>query len=353
MKLVVKKAILGPVILVALMVLLPQVIPNTYYLGNLVIVGIYSIVVIGLCLLMGYAGQVSLGHAAFYGLGAYGSGLLTVNWGVAPWLAMLAAAAITAMVAYMIGLPALKLKEHYLALATLGAGVIVYIFFNEQVDLTGGPSGFSGIPYFSVGGWEFSSEVAYFYLVWTFVLVALLFARNVVNSRTGRALRALHGSEIAAACMGIPVYRLKIRIFVVSAVYASIAGSLYAHYITFISPSPFGFGASVEFVLMAVVGGLASIWGPLFGAGAVLLLTEFLRSVVPAVLPSAGGEFEIIFFGAILVVIMIFMPEGLTGGILRWWERRKLKFAFRQEEGETGDAAIVSLPSRGGRREAK
>jgi branched-chain amino acid transport system permease protein len=144
----------------------------------------------------------------------------------------------------------------------------------------------------------------------------------VVNSRIGRALRALHGSELAAACMGIPAYNYKIQIFVVSAVYGSIAGSLYAHYVTFISPSPFGFQASIEFVLMAAIGGLASIWGPLFGVAAVLMLTELLRAVVPVLMPNAGGEFEIIFFGLILVVVMIFMPGGLTGGLKDWWKRR-------------------------------
>ena len=308
---------------IATVIFITFFIPNTYYLGNLVIIGIYTIVVVGLCLLMGYAGQVSLGHAAFYGLGAYGSGLLTVNWGVPPLLAMVAAALVTALVSYVIGITTLKLKQHYLALATLGAGVIVYIFFNEQVNVTGGPSGFSGIPYFSIGSFQFDTEIRYYFLVWTFVLLAILFARNLVNSRLGRALRALHSSEIAATCMGIPTFRYKVQIFVVSAVYASVAGSLYAHYITFISPSPFGFQTSVEFVLMAAVGGLASIWGPLYGVSAVLFLTEILRAFIPQLLPSAGGEFEIIFFGVILVAIMIFMPDGLTGGIKNWWAKRK------------------------------
>lgn len=336
---------LGPLLFVLALVIIPFLMPNTYYLGNLVLIGIYSIVVIGICLLMGYAGQVSLGHAAFYGLGAYGSGLLTASLGWPPLLAMPAAALITALVALAIAIATLKLREHYLALATLGTGVIVYIFFNEQVNLTGGPSGFSGIPYFSVGGFIFSSEISYYYLVWTFTLLAVLFAKNVVNSRIGRAMRALHGSEIAATCMGIPAYRYKIQIFVLSAVYASVAGSLYAHYVTFISPSPFGFGASVEFVLMAVIGGLASIWGPLFGVSAVLLLTELLRSVVREVLPSAGGEFEIIFFGTILVAMMIFMPEGLTGGLKRRLNiRRHIKAAGEPRSRQPGPALKTPLP---------
>lgn len=318
--------LIGGFTFLILFLYLPWMLPNTYYLGNLVIIGIYSILVIGLCLLMGFAGQVSLGHAAFYGLGAYGSGILTAKLAWAPFPAMLAAALLTGGVALVIGLITLRLKEHYLALATLGAGVIIYIFFNEQVELTGGPSGFSGIPYFSIGGWSFDTEISYYYLVWFFLLFAVLFARNVVKSRIGRALRALHSSETGALCMGIPAFRYKVQIFVVSAVYASIAGSLYAHYITFISPSPFGFSASVEFVVMAVIGGLASIWGPIFGVSAVLFLTEFLRHGVKLILPSTGGEFEIIIFGMILVLIMMFMPEGLVGEIKRRFElRRNLK----------------------------
>lgn len=315
---------MGGLILLMLFLFLPWMLPNTYYLGNLVIIGIYSILVIGLCLLMGFAGQVSLGHAAFYGLGAYGSGILTAKLAWAPFPAMLAAALFTGGIALVIGLITLRLKEHYLALATLGAGVIIFIFFNEQVELTGGPSGLSGIPYFSIGNWSFHTETSYYYLVWFFLLIAVLFAGNVVNSRIGRALRALHGSETGALCMGIPAFRYKVQIFVVSAVYASIAGSLYAHYVTFISPSPFGFSASVEFVVMAVIGGLASIWGPIFGVGAVLFLTEFLRQVVKVIFPSTGGEFEIIIFGVILVLIMMFMPEGLVGEIKRRWELRKI-----------------------------
>ncbi|NTW05102.1 MAG: branched-chain amino acid ABC transporter permease [Peptococcaceae bacterium] len=310
---------------IAIVILIALLIPNPYYLGNFVIIGIFTIVVVGLCLLMGYTGQVSLGHAAFYGLGAYSSALLTAKVGFTPLLAMVIAAVITGIVAFLIGIATLRLKEHYLALATLGSGIIIYIFFNEQVNITGGPSGFSGIPYFSFGSWQFDTERSYYFLVWSFVLLAIIFARNIVSSRIGRALRAIHTSEIAATCMGIPAFQYKVQIFVISAIYASIAGSLYAHYITFMSPSPFGFQASVEFVLMAAIGGLASIWGPLFGVTAVLFLTEFLKTVVPEIMPSAGGEYEIIFFGLILVIVMIFMPEGLVGGIKDYFAKGKIK----------------------------
>ncbi len=332
-------------ILILAVILVAMFIPNTYFLGNFVIIGIFTIVVVGLCLLMGYAGQVSLGHAAFYGLGAYGSALLTAKMNLPPLTAMLIAALITGLVAFFIGIATLRLKEHYLALATLGSGIIIYIFLNEQVNLTGGPSGFSGIPYFYIGKWEFNTEVSYYYLVWFFVMLAILFARNIVKTRIGRALRALHASEIAATCMGIPAFKYKVQIFVVSAVYASIAGSLYAHYITFMSPSPFGFSASVEFVLMAAIGGLASIWGPLLGVTTVLLLTEFLKAAVPKIIPTAGGEFEIIFFGLILAVVMIFMPQGLTGGIKDYFSKRKIKHLLSGADSVSDIAREIRLPN--------
>jgi branched-chain amino acid transport system permease protein len=305
--------------------LLPLMLQSSYILGTFIFIGIYSIVTISLCLLMGYAGQISLGHAAFYGLGAYGSAILTVKYSVNPWLAMVIAAAVTALFAYGIGIPTLKLKEHYLALATLGFGVIVYIIFLQETAITGGPSGMTGIPFLSLGSFSFDKDLSYYYLVWTLVFITIYICTNIVDSRVGRALRAIHGSELAAESMGIDTAKFKLQIFVVSAVFASIAGSLYAHYITMINPSPFGFKMSIEFVLMAVVGGIASIWGPLLGVTLVTFLTEVLREIIPYFLPDAGGEMEIIAFGLILAIIMIFMPEGLFRGLVNRWENLRRK----------------------------
>jgi len=309
-----------PVLLTLTLALLPLVNDSSYVLSTLIFIGIYSIVTISLCLLMGYAGQISLGHAAFYGMGAYGSAILTVKFGLNPWLALLAAAAFTALVAWAIGIPTLKLKEHYLALATLGFGVIVYIIFTQETEWTGGPSGLNGIPYLSVGNLTFNNDFNYYYLVWIVVLFTIYLATNIVNSRIGRALRAIHGSEIAAEAMGVNTAAYKVQIFVLSAVFASIAGSLYSHYITMINPSPFGFKMSIEFVLMAVVGGIASIWGPLVGVSVVIYLTQLLRDYIPLIVPSAGGEVEIVAFGLILAAIMIFMPEGLFRGLVDRWD---------------------------------
>lgn len=314
-----------PLLLFAIIMLIPLMTRSSYIISSFVFIGIYSIVTVSLCLLMGYAGQVSLGHAAFYGLGAYGSAILTTRFGMNPWLGMAAAATATSFLAFLIGIPTLKLKEHYLSLATLGFGIMIYMVFKQEAALTGGPSGLTGIPYLKLGGFSFSTDLSYYYLVWFFAFATVLICRNVVNSRVGRALTAIHGSEIAAEAMGIDTARFKLQVFVASACFASLAGSLYAHYITMINPSPFGFQMSIEFVLMVVVGGIASIWGPLLGVTVVTFLTELLREVIPSLVEGAGGEVEMVAFGLILTVIMIYMPEGLFRGLANRLERRLLR----------------------------
>ncbi len=291
---------------------LPLFVRSAHWLSLLVFIGIQTIVVIGLCLLMGYAGQISLGQAAFYGLGAYTSGILTVKFGMSPWVAMFAGVLLTGTVAYLIGVPIFRLRGHYLAMATLGFGIIVQLMFGQFRDLTGGSSGLPGVPRLTVGGFVFSSDLSYFYLVWTVVILVMALSLNIVNSRVGRALRSLHGSEIAAETLGVDTGRFKLQVLVVSAIYASIAGSLYTHYMIFVSPAPFGFLASMQLVTMAAVGGLSSTWGAPFGAGAVYVLREALRTEMAKLLRYAGGEYELIAYGIILVAIMIFAPEGLT-----------------------------------------
>jgi branched-chain amino acid transport system permease protein len=299
----------------------PLIATSQYHLSVGVFIGIHAIVTIGLCLLTGYAGQISLGQAAFYGLGAYTSAILSATLGVDPWLAMLAAMAITGGIAYVFGVPILRLRGHYLALATLAFGIIVYLAFVEFRELTGGPSGLGGIPRLRVGGFAFDSDGKFFYLTWAMVLAVLRLSLNLVHSRVGRALRAIHGSEVAAETLAVQTAAFKVKVLTLSAAYAALAGSLYAHYLAFVSPPPFGFIASVEFVVMAAVGGLASVWGAPFGAAAVTLLTEAVRILMPRLLAHASGEHEVIAYGLLLIGIMIFMPEGLTAGTLRLLRR--------------------------------
>ncbi len=291
---------------------------NNYYFTLLNIIGIHAILVVGLNLLLGYAGQISLGHAAFFGLGAYTSGILTATCGVNPWLALPAGLVVAGAAAFLVGVPALKLRGYYLAMATLGFGIIVYIIFNQTQELTGGPSGLSGIPSLSVAGFPLDTPDRLFLLIWPVLGVILLLSANLVDSRLGRALRALHDSEPAAQSLGVNTARAKMIIFVWSALYASLAGSLYAHTLNFIAPTSFGFMFSIKLVTMVVVGGMASIWGSLLGAAVLTVLPEIL---------VVFHDYEIIIFGGILMVVMIFLPRGLVRGILDLWELRRYRKA--------------------------
>jgi branched-chain amino acid transport system permease protein len=300
----------------ALVLVLAVGLDNEYYFTLLNFIGIHTLLVVGLNLLLGYAGQISLGHAAFFGLGAYTSGILTATYGVNPWLALLTGLVISGGAALLIGIPALKLRGYYLAMATLGFGIIVYIILNEAQPLTGGPSGLSGIPSLSLAGFPLNTARRLYLLIWCTVGVILALSANLVKSRAGRALRALHDSEAAAESLGVDTARMKLKIFVWSALYASLAGSLYAHSLNFIAPSSFGFMFSIKLVTMVVLGGMASIWGSLLGAGVLTVLPEAL---------TAFHDFEVVIFGAILMVVMIFLPRGLVRGLMDLWEFRRYK----------------------------
>ena len=301
----------GPLCLLAAIVCLPLGVHSRYYQSIAVIIGLHTIAAVGLSLLMGYAGQVSLGHAAFYGMGAYLSGIATTSLGLNPWLAIPMAALATGGVAAAIGTPIFRLRGHFLAMATLGWGIIVYIVFNELREVTGGPSGLTGIPNLSLFGWPLNTDVRYYYVVWAFALGVIFLSRNIVDSRVGRALRAIHGSESAAAALGVNTAHYKLAVFTLSAVYASLAGSLYAHYLLFVNPPPFSFKFSIELLVMVMIGGLAHIWGALFGAALITILGESLRATIPLLMGHASGEYEIIAFGLILMATMIALPEGL------------------------------------------
>lgn len=284
----------------------PLAFSGGYLMNVLVFVGINTMLAIGLNLLLGYCGQISLGHAGFFGLGAYLSGILSATYGWNPWLAMPLAAVVVGSLSFLIGFPILKLKGHYLAMATLGLGIIMYIVFNETIDLTGGPSGLSGIPNISIGSVTCDSDIKNYYLIWSFALGTMLLTMNLANSRVGRALRAVHDSEVAAQVMGVNARLLKVQVFALSAVISSLAGSLYAHTMTFISPASFGFNFSVELLTMVVIGGLGNIYGSFLGAALLTLLPEFLR---------AAQDFDIIIYGGLLMVMVMFMPGGLVRGV--------------------------------------
>jgi len=294
----------------------------------LILIGLYSMVTVGLCLLMGYTGQVSLGQAAFFGTGAYISAILSTRYDLDPWLAMLMAAVATGVFAYIIGYPIFRLRGNYLAMATLGLGIIVWILFKELSQYTGGPDGLGGIPNFSIGGFAFDSKLKRYFLIWSFAVCALLIAQNVVRSRTGRALKAIHGSEAAAMSVGINIAQLKVKIFVLGAVYASLAGSLYAHHLHHISPNSFDFMASVMVITMAAAGGLASIWGAVFGAATITYISQDALVELGKSQPKLA-ELDVVLYGLILMLVMIFLPKGLFVSLRdafdSWRQRRARK----------------------------
>lgn len=293
---------------------LPFFLRNNYHLMVLNISALNILVVIGLNLLIGFAGQISLGHAAFFGLGAYLSGILTATYGFPIWPTVLLAMALTAGVAFVIGIPTLKLEGHYLVMATLGFNVIVYIVMLQLEPVTGGPSGFAGIPRLEWSGFLFDSDRKYYYLLWAISIGALLLSLNLIHSRVGRAMAALRQNEIAARCAGIDTEAYKVKIFVLSAVLASLAGSLYAHYITFISPGTFSFFYSLQVVTMVLVGGMGSLWGSVFGALLLTLLPEALHAV---------KEYNVLVYGLILMGVLVFFPHGLLTGIAEMMRTRE------------------------------
>lgn len=294
-------------------VLLPWLVPSGYVLGTLIFVALNATAALGLSLVMGFAGQVSLGQAAFYAIGAYVSGVLTASYGWNGWAALAVAILAGALTAILVGLPIFRLSGLLLAMATLGFGIIVYYVLVNWSGLTGGPSGLTGIPPLALGDFRFDTDARVFRLAWGALLLLLGLAGNLLDSRVGRALRAIHGSEPAAEAAGIDASRYKLGVFAVAGAVTALAGSLYAHYLAFINPSPFGFAYSVELVVMVVLGGVASLWGPVLGAAAVVLLVEALRSLLPLVTATSGAaEYEIVVFGLALMALMVFLPGGLA-----------------------------------------
>ncbi len=285
----------------------PLIENNPYNLGLSNLIAIYAMVVLGLNLFIGYAGQISLGHAAFFAIGAYGSAIGTATMGGPAWPVMIGVALIAAAIALAVGVPALKLSGHYLAMATLGFNIVVYTILVQWDAVTGGPSGFAGVPYLSIGSIVFDNEIHFHYLVWTFAIVALLVCLNLVRSGVGRGLAALAEDETAASALGVNIRSAKVKVFVLSAVLASLAGSLFAHCYAFVSPDSFNIFVSVDFVIMVVVGGMGSIWGTLFGTAFITLLPEWIEAL---------DTYKDIIHGLILVVILLFLPQGLVAGVV-------------------------------------
>ena len=311
---------------------------------------IYGIAALGLSLLMGLAGQVNLGQAAFFAIGAYTQGMLVTRYGVALPVAAVVAVAFAMLAALLVGLPLLRLRGHYLALATLGLGIIVTVAATES-DYLGATSGIYGIAKPEFGGRRYDSAAEFFWLLAPVMFLAVLFARNVVAGRIGRALGAINDSEVAAECLGADTFRLRLQVFVLSAGYGGLAGVAYVHWIGVVNPNAANFPLSVEFLLMAVLGGLGSVWGAVIGAVAVEFLDEGLRDVIPRLIPHASGEVQLIGFGVALTAVVLFVP----GGLYDLWRRAVTRLRRRSAtpaapSGSTVDTTdetpVLSRPDR-------
>ncbi|SNS41178.1 amino acid/amide ABC transporter membrane protein 2, HAAT family /amino acid/amide ABC transporter ATP-binding protein 1, HAAT family [Geodermatophilus pulveris] len=305
---------------------------------------IYALAALGLSLLMGLAGQVSLGQAGFFAIGAYTQAVLVTRYETNPVLASVAAVTVTMTVALLVGLPLLRLRGHYLALATLGFGIIVTVLATES-EFLGATSGIFGVPKPQFNARTYDSTTEYFLLLVPVVLLGLLLARNVVESRIGRALGAVNDSEVAAESLGVDTFRLRVQVFVLSAAFASVAGTAFAHWLGVINPNAANFPLSVSFLLMAVLGGVGTVYGAVVGAFAVEGLDDGLRRLIPELVPGAVGEVQLIGFGILLTVIMIFLP----GGLHQLWTtaRRRLSGSDLAAGGAPPDGGPAPAPDDG------
>lgn len=302
---------IGLLIIAGVLVILPFVLPNSYYLDLAIRMAINAIIVLGLNLLIGFAGQISLGHAGFVGLGAFASAVLPSHFGWPTLTAMVAGALGTGLLAALVARPIFKLKGHYLAMATLGLGIIINIVLRNESEYTGGPDGMPVMP-LEVLGVEISGDLHWYWVVALLLCISLWASLNLIDSPFGRALRALHGSEVAARVAGVNVERYKVAVFVMSAVFASLMGSVTAHHIGFITPNIADFPHSIELLTMVVVGGVASVYGSVVGA---VLLTA-----LPQALANLEG-WETVVYGVILVGCMIFVPKGVVPTVAARFKR--------------------------------
>jgi branched-chain amino acid transport system permease protein len=299
-------------LLAAIIAILPLFFPSTYYfrVGSLVWVSAFA--AIGLNILMGQAGQVSLGHAGFFGMGAYAVAIGPAHLGMPVWAALLAGAVISAALAYLVGRPILRLKGHYLAIATLGLGVLVALVLTTESRWTGGPDGMS-VARLTLFGWRASGSSAWYWISGGLLVLGAWIALNLGETPTGRAFRALHDSEVAARVVGIDVSRFKLQAFVIASVYASIAGSMLALMNGFINPDQAGFLHSVELVTMVVLGGLGSVIGSIVGAAVLVTLPQLL---------TVFQEYEHLLLGLIIILSMIFMRDGIVPTVSKLLARR-------------------------------
>lgn len=303
------------IIMAAVIILLPIVIPSPYVTSVMVFVAIYGVLAIGMGMLMGHAGLFSLAHPTWFGLGAYVAGILAARGIVPPWIGIIVSAIFVALISYIIGAPILRLRGLYLACATFAILIIAQIAFAQLAGITGGHEGLLGIPPLSIGGFVFKTDLHYYFLSWALCIGCFWFCSNIINSRIGRAIKSFRDSEVASKSMGVNIPKYKLQIFILTSVMASLAGSIFCFYLRFTMPGCFGFALLVELLMMIVIGGVGSLQGPLIGSFVILWLRELIDIYLGRVLPVMTADVEAVFFGVLIILVLIFMPRGLAGWI--------------------------------------
>ncbi|MDP1527054.1 MAG: branched-chain amino acid ABC transporter ATP-binding protein/permease [Rhodocyclaceae bacterium] len=311
------------IVFVVLLGLGPLVLPE-FYITLLNYIGLYALVALGLVLLTGVGGLTSFGQAAFVGLGAYATAALTTATDLPAWLlplanpwgGLLAGLLVTAAVALLLGVLTLRLSGHYLPLGTIAWGISLYFLFGN-LQFLGGHTGISGIPTLSIAGIELRDGRHYYYLIWAVLLAAVWLTHNLLDSRAGRAIRALKGGVVMAEAMGVDTARTKTIIFLIAALFACLSGWLYAHLQRFVNPTPFGLHIGIEYLFMAVIGGAAYVWGALVGAALITVLKQWLQDLLPQLF-GATGNFEVIAFGLLMIVVLHRARDGLWPWLVRW-----------------------------------
>lgn len=322
-------------VFIAAICLLPILPTPEFWITLANYIGLYSIVALGLVLLTGVGGLTSFGQAAFVGLGAYSTAYLTTHFGLSPWIGLLVGLLITGGAAFFIGIITMRLSGHYLPLGTIAWGLSLFYLFGN-LEFLGKYDGLNGIPSISVFGFELDNGRHMFYLIWFVVLVAVIALQNLLNSRPGRAIRALKGGGVMAEAMGVNTAWMKVVIFVIAALLASVSGWLYAHMQRAVNPTPFGLNAGIEYLFMAVIGGAGHVWGAILGSALLTILKDQLQSWLPKLLGS-NGNFEVIVFGVLMVLLLQRAQEGL------WPFIRKL---FPQKPIAVAPASAAALPLR-------
>jgi len=315
-------------VLIAVIIAIPLV-AGSYVVGVMCFIAIFGGLAVGMGLLLGQAGMFSLAHPTWFGLGGYVSGILAIRGIAPPWLGSIIGAVFVGLISYAIGAPLLRLRGYYLACATFGLLLIVQISLAQLGSLTGGHEGLMGIPPFSIGGFVLETDVHYYYLSWALCLACLWFLYNLMGSRMGRAIKSFSDSEVAAKSMGINVPGYKLKVFILTAVMASLTGSVYTFYLRFTQPGIFGFPLLVQLMTMVIIGGGKTIYGPLLGGFVVMWLKELIHMYLGEVLPRMSAQVDALFFGVLIIVILIFMPGGLSG----WMDR--LLYLGRRTLGKT------------------